>query len=135
MPSKIKISMLAGIMSIILILTACSSGGGGESANVEKAANEALNALKHGDIIGRTDVINVTAISELSKGYPGFTDFKIDSVIDDTKTMKDTYVVYATITDNRDKKVPYIMLMQKNDGKWKLAAMTTAEQYKKMQNE
>lgn len=133
MVSKSKMVMLTAVITITLLMTACSAGGEGDK--VEKAATEALKAIKHGDAISRTDIIDIVAISELSKGYAGFTDFKIDSVVDDTKIMKDTYSVYATITNNKDKKVPYIMLMQKKDGKWKLAAMATAEQYKKMQNE
>lgn len=129
--NKVLLFVLMAVTTFTLI--ACSAGG--EGGKVEKAATEALEAIKHGDAISRTDVIDIVAISELSKGYAGFTDFKIDSVVDDTKIMKDTYSVYATITNNKDKKVPYIMLMQKKDGKWKLAAMATAEQYKKMQNE
>lgn len=132
---KSKKALISIVVVVIMTITACSNTKTNEDTKVKEAATEALNAMEHGDIVGRTDVFDLQTINDLSKGYPGFSDFKIDSVQDDSKTMKDTYSVYATITYNNGKSEPYFILMQKRDGSWKLAAMATAEQYKAMQKE
>lgn len=131
--ASLKISeLLFLIIFIVFISTGCNSGN--DDKLVRKAATEALNAMQHGDVISHEEVFTSDAFIELLDGYPDFIDFEINDVIDDSETMINTYSVYATIKYSEFKSESYIILMQKVDGIWKLAAMATAGDYKKMQN-